>query len=65
VRSQMQLRQILVDLNIYAMTRPELFVGMARDAFDNNLRLKDEGTKKTLRALLENFVEWTAMVQAR
>ena len=65
VRSQMQLRQILVDLNMYAMNRPELFVGMARDAFDNNLRLKDEGTKKTLKVLLENLVEWTARVEAR
>ncbi len=61
----MHLRQILVDLNMYTMNRPELFVGMARDAFDNDLRLKDEGTKKTLRTLLENLVEWTVNVQTR
>lgn len=49
---------------MYTMIRPELFVGMARDAFDNELRLKDEGTKKSLRTLLENLVEWTTRVQA-
>lgn len=64
-RSQMQLRQILVDLNMYAMNDPELFVGMAREAFDGNLLLKDERTRETLKAVVEALVEWTARIQSR
>ena len=36
VRAQMQLRQILLDLNMYPINGPELFLGKATDAFDED-----------------------------
>jgi chromate reductase len=64
VRSQLHLRQILVDLNIYAMNGPELFLGNARQVFDSNLKLTDVQAGERLKAVLENLVIWTTKIQS-
>jgi chromate reductase len=60
VRSQLQLRQICVDLNVYAMNGPELFLGNAQQAFDSNLNLIDETARIRLRSVIEGLVAWAA-----
>jgi len=64
-RAQAVLRQIMVDLDIYPINGPELFLGKAQEAFDQDLRLKDERTKETLRVLLKALVEWTVLLRGR
>lgn len=63
-RAQMHLRQIMVDLNMYPINQPALFLAMAEGAFDSDLRLKDESVKKTLAAILQNLVQWTLKIKA-
>jgi len=63
VRSQLHLRQILVDLNMYAMNKPALLLGNASQAFDTNLRLTDERARKSLKAVLEGLVTWSARLR--
>jgi len=63
VRSQLTLRQILVDLNVYAMNKPELYVPNAQQVFDGDLRLKDERVRATLKSVLENLVAWSAAIR--
>jgi chromate reductase len=60
-RAQLHLRQIMVDLNMHPINTPELYVARAREAFDANLKLKDEKTKATLKAVVEELVNWTRM----
>jgi chromate reductase, NAD(P)H dehydrogenase (quinone) len=62
VRSQLHLRQIMVDLNMYPINDPELLLGRAREAFDSDLRLRDEATKQLLRKVLGNLVLWAAKI---
>lgn len=64
VRSQLHLRQIMIDLNMYPINDPELLLGRAREAFDGDLRLKDEAAKRLLRKVLENLVLWTAKINS-
>jgi chromate reductase, NAD(P)H dehydrogenase (quinone) len=59
VRAQYHLRQVLVDLNMHPINRPEVFVGLAEQKFDPAGRLVDESTRKRVRLLLESLVEWT------
>lgn len=49
----------MLDLNMYPMNEPELYVAKAREAFDSNLRLKDEQAKNTLKTVIQNLVKWT------
>ena len=63
VRSQMHLRHIMVDLNMYPLNEPELFLGNAREAFDENMRLTDEHARLALIKLLQNLVNWAAKVK--
>src|SRR5438105_11630298 len=62
-RAQLHLRQIMIDLNMYPINRPQLMVANARDKFDENLNLTDEETRQTLRDVLSSLVEWTRKVQ--
>ncbi len=59
VRSQLHLRQIMVDLDMYPINEPELLLGRAREAFDENLCLKDEAAKQLLARVVENLLAWT------
>jgi len=63
VRAQLHLRQICVDLNVYVMNGPEMFLGNAQNAFDSNLRLTDDRYRNTLRSVLEGLVAWQARLQ--
>lgn len=62
-RSQMALRQILVDVNVYAMNQPQLMVAKAEEKFDDNSRLTDEKLRGRLRDLVLALVEWTGKMQ--
>jgi chromate reductase, NAD(P)H dehydrogenase (quinone) len=57
-RAQAHLRQIMVDLNMYPINRPQLLLDRAREKFDSNLKLVDAGSLKTLQSLLVALVEW-------
>jgi chromate reductase, NAD(P)H dehydrogenase (quinone) len=59
VRAQLHMRQILVDLNMYALNRPLLLVANEDEKFDANMKLIDPQTRETLRNLLVRLEEWT------
>jgi len=59
VRAQLHLRQILVDLNMYPINKPQLLVARAQEHFDANLKLTDSEFRGTLRGLLSSLVVWT------
>ncbi|MDV3244328.1 MAG: NAD(P)H-dependent oxidoreductase [Nitrososphaerales archaeon] len=59
-RAQLHLRQIMVDLNMHPINEPQLMVARAQEAFDANLKLNDEKTKATLKAVVEALVTWAA-----
>jgi chromate reductase, NAD(P)H dehydrogenase (quinone) len=58
-RAQAHLRQILVDLNMHPLNRPQLFLERAREKFDTDLKLTDLASVKALQSLLAALVEWT------
>jgi len=62
-RAQLHLRQIMIDLNMYPINRPQLLVANAREKFNENLQLTDEETLQTLRDVLSSLVEWTRKLQ--
>ncbi len=57
-RAQLHLRQIMVDLNMHPINRPQLLLARAEEKFDGNLRLTDERSRELLRDLLAALVEW-------
>jgi chromate reductase, NAD(P)H dehydrogenase (quinone) len=59
VRAQLHMRQILVDLNMYALNRPLLLLANEDEKFDANMKLVDPQTRETLRNLLVRLEEWT------
>jgi chromate reductase, NAD(P)H dehydrogenase (quinone) len=62
VRSQLHLRQILVDLNIYPINQPQLLLGRAQEAFDSDHKLKDPQTRETLKMILQALASWTKKI---
>ncbi|MDH5481839.1 MAG: NAD(P)H-dependent oxidoreductase [Candidatus Bathyarchaeota archaeon] len=58
-RAQYHLRQVLVALNMHALNRHEVIVSAADDRIDENGNVSDEVTKKKIRELLRNLVDWT------
>lgn len=58
-RAQYHLRQMFVFLNMYPINGPEVIVTYAHDKFDAQGILVDENTRKFLRQLLLNLVNWT------
>jgi chromate reductase, NAD(P)H dehydrogenase (quinone) len=64
VRSQLHLRQIMVDIDMYPINTPQLLVGDAETKFDRNLKLTDEQTRKILRDLLVSLVDWTRRLRS-
>lgn len=59
VRAQLHLRHVFVYLNMFPVNGPEVIVTFGPEKFDQDLNLKDENTKKLLRELLQNLVDWT------
>lgn len=64
-RAQYHLRQTCVFLDMHPINRPEVFVTYAQHKFDSDGRLKDEDTRKIVRALLTSLVAWTRRLKAR
>ncbi len=64
-RAQYHLRQMFVFLNMYAVNQPEVMVGNAAQRFDESGTLTDESSKKLVRQLLQNLVEWTHRLSSR
>jgi chromate reductase, NAD(P)H dehydrogenase (quinone) len=58
-RAQYHLRQMFVFLNMYAVNQPEVMISNASQRFDSAGNLADESTKKLIRQLLRNLVDWT------
>jgi chromate reductase len=58
-RAQYHLRQSFVFLNMYPVNKPEVFVTMASQKFDENGILTDAKTKEVITELLKNLVAWT------
>ncbi|HVP92941.1 MAG TPA: NAD(P)H-dependent oxidoreductase [Acidobacteriota bacterium] len=58
-RAQYHLRQSFITLNMHPLNKPEVIVTFAHQKFDKNGNLTDENTRKIIKKLLENLVEWT------
>jgi chromate reductase len=63
-RAQYQLRQVFVYLNMYPVNLPEVFVNFAPQKFDSKGVLTNEDSRKFIRQLLTNLVNWTKRLQA-
>ena len=59
MRAQYHLRQIALFLNMHGLSKPEVFVRNATDAFAADGTLKDEVTRKLVHQQLVALVEWT------
>jgi chromate reductase len=64
-RAQYHLRQMFVFLNMFPVNQPEVMIGNAASRFDSAGNLTDEATKKFIRQLMENLVEWTRRLKAK
>jgi chromate reductase len=62
MRAQYHLRQTAVFLDMHAVNKPEIFVRNAKDAFDENGRLKDETVRKLIRDLLVALATWARRI---
>jgi len=58
-RAQYHLRQTFVYLDMYPLYKPEVFVALAHQKFDEKGNLTDETATKLIKELLENLVKWT------
>jgi chromate reductase len=58
-RAQYHLRQTFVFLNMYPINQPEVMIGNAATRLDSDGNLTDETTRRFIRDLLRNLVEWT------
>jgi chromate reductase len=58
-RAQYHLRQSFITLNMHPLNKPEVMVTFAPQKIDKNGNLTDEATRKIIKKLLENLVEWT------
>ncbi|HEX5181515.1 MAG TPA: NAD(P)H-dependent oxidoreductase [Allosphingosinicella sp.] len=57
------LRQSLVFLDMPALQQPEAYIGHAADLFGDDGSVKNEGTKKFLRAFVDSFAAWIARIR--
>jgi len=64
-RAQYHLRQTFVFLNMHPVNRPEVIVPFASQKIDENGRVTDETTRKFIRELLENLVDWTRKLKRK
>jgi chromate reductase, NAD(P)H dehydrogenase (quinone) len=61
-RAQFHLRGILANLNAIVMPQPSVVIAGAAQKFDAAGRLTDEDTRKHVRAYLEAFARWIALI---
>jgi chromate reductase len=64
-RAQYHLRQVFVSLNMHAINRPEVIVAFADEKIDEKGNLVDQKTRKKIRQLLENLVDWTKKLEKK
>jgi chromate reductase len=64
-RAQYHLRQSLVFLNMYPINKPEIFVALAAQKFDEKGKLLDQKTKELITELLGNLASWTRKLQSK
>lgn len=58
------LRQMLVFLDMPAMTQPEAYIGQAGKLFDADGKLIVDSTRDFLRAFMEAFAQWIERLQS-
>ena len=63
-RAQYHLRQMFVFLNMYPVNQPEVMISSAAKRFDEQGNLTDDTTKKLIRQLLEELVNWAKRLQS-
>jgi chromate reductase len=59
VRAQYHLRQMFVFLDVYALNKPEVMIGRAKEKFDSDGNLTDAETRERIKTLVESLVAWT------
>lgn len=59
VRSQLHLRQVLFQLAVQVVTKPEVHVSAANKAFDENGELLDDRIRQSLGKLINNLIDLT------
>jgi chromate reductase len=64
-RVQYQWRQVFVFLDAHVMTRPEVFVGLAQNKFDDKLELKDQATIDFVKMQLATFEKYIRKVSGK
>ncbi len=62
-KAQYHLRQTFVSLNMHAVNRPEVAVGLVMDKLDENSRLKDGKTREKIAELLRSLVALAKKLQ--
>jgi chromate reductase len=61
-RMQYHLRQVMVFVDALVFNRPEVFVGLAQNKFDAELKLADQGTRDVVKQQLEGFEKFIRRV---
>ncbi len=64
VRSQLQLRQTCLALNMLPVNRPEVLIAQAGGKFAEDGSLKDEATGKFIGLLMQALYDWTLRLRA-
>lgn len=62
-RAQYHLRQMMVFLNMFPINRPEVMIAYAPKGFDVDGNLTDETSRKLIKQLLENLMNWTLQLR--
>jgi chromate reductase len=64
-RAQYHLRQSFVFLDMHPINRPEVIVTLAPQKIDEKGNLTDEETRKRIKQLLENLVDWVRKLETK
>ena len=64
-RAQYHLRQCFVFLNMFPVNQPEVMIGNASKAFDEQGKLIDETSQKLIRHLLENLANFARQLKKK
>jgi chromate reductase len=63
-RAQYHLRQVLVSLNMRPLAKPEMFVTLAPQKFNDKLILTDEATRQKVKEQMAALAAWTLKLKA-
>ena len=62
-RAQYDLRKVMLFMNAMTMPKPETFIGLAQNKFDEAGNCTDENTKKFLGDQMKAFIDWIGRVK--